>query len=180
MSNNNLLEHLRCGDNQLTSLDVSKNTSLVLLWCSENQLTNLDVSNNKSVWSLHLVNMPTLTEVCVWEGFPSEPMEISISGSPNVCFQTDCNGDCSVVGIEGKSLSEISIYPNPTNSLLTIETVVADHYSIEITALNGQQILIGEMEGTSYQIDLSSFQKGVYFITIRSLDFVTTRKIIKM
>ncbi len=37
-----------------------------------------------------------------------------------------------------------------------------------------------EMEGTSHQIDLSTFQKGVYFITIRSKDFATTRKIIKL
>lgn len=71
------------------------------------------------------------------------------------------------------------IYPNPTNSQFTIETDNPDHYSIEITSLNGQQILTGEMEGTTHQIDLSSFQKGVYFITVRSDDFVTTRKIIK-
>ena len=39
-------------------------------------------------------------------------------------------------------------YPNPTNDLLTIETDYPDHYSIEITSLNGQQILIEEMDGT--------------------------------
>ena len=36
------------------------------------------------------------------------------------------------------------------------------------------------MEGPTHQLDLSSFQKGVYFITIRSNDFVRTRKIIKI
>ena len=76
--------------------------------------------------------------------------------------------------------SRVKIYPNPTNNLLTIETEYPDHYSINITTLNGQQILTGEMEGITHQIDLSSFQKGVYFITIRSKDFVTTRKIIKL
>ena len=74
----------------------------------------------------------------------------------------------------------LQIYPNPTNDLLTIETDQFDHYSINITTLNGQQILIGAMEGTSHQIDLSPFQGGVYFITIRSKDFVSTRKIIKL
>jgi hypothetical protein len=86
----------------------------------------------------------------------------------------------STVGFDNKSTDQFKLYPNPTDNLLTIETEVSDHYSIEITSLNGQQILIGEMEGTSHQIDLSSFQKGVYFITIRSKDFVTTRKIIKL
>ena len=37
---------LDCSDNQLTSLDVSKNIELEELWCSENQLTKLDVGNN--------------------------------------------------------------------------------------------------------------------------------------
>jgi hypothetical protein len=36
------------------------------------------------------------------------------------------------------------------------------------------------MEGTSHQLDLSSLQKGVYLISIRSKDFVTTRKVIKL
>jgi len=36
------------------------------------------------------------------------------------------------------------------------------------------------MEGTVHQIDLSSFKKGVYFITIRSKEYVTTEKIIKL
>ena len=127
--------------------------------------------------------MPSLTEVCVWEGFNLDDYfaPIDTAGSPNICFQTDCNGDCSIVGIADDIYeSEISIYPNPTTKLLTIETEYPDHYLINITTLNGQQILIGEMEGTSRQIDLSSFQNGIYIITIRSKDFVTTRKIIKM
>ena len=37
----------------------------------------------------------------------------------------------------------------------------------------------GEMEGSSHQIDLSLFTEGIYFITIKSNDLVTTRKIIK-
>jgi hypothetical protein len=44
----------------------------------------------------------------------------------------------------------------------------------------GPILIRQEIEGTSHQLDLSSFQKGVYFITIRSKDFVTTRKIIKL
>jgi hypothetical protein len=74
----------------------------------------------------------------------------------------------------------LMLYPNPTNSLLTIETDHPDHYSINLSSLNGQLIHSTTMEGTSHLIDLSSFQKGVYFITIRSEDFVTTRKVIKL
>ena len=74
----------------------------------------------------------------------------------------------------------LSVYPNPTYKLLTIETGQPVSQTIELTSLNGQLINSTRMEGTTLQLDLSSFEKGVYFITIRSKDFVTTRKIIKL
>ena len=37
---------LDCEDNELTTLDISKNTALVKLFCSMNYLTSLDITNN--------------------------------------------------------------------------------------------------------------------------------------
>ena len=37
---------LDCEDNELTTLDISKNTALVKLYCSMNYLTSLDITNN--------------------------------------------------------------------------------------------------------------------------------------
>ena len=56
VSKNTALEILFCSDNQLTSLDVSKNTALTSLSCSENQLTSLDVSKNTSLTDLECFN----------------------------------------------------------------------------------------------------------------------------
>ena len=47
------LDYLNCGYNQLTSLDVSKNTVLRGLECYINQLTSLDVSKNTALIELH-------------------------------------------------------------------------------------------------------------------------------
>ena len=43
------LRSLNCGYNQLTALDVSKNTALTKLYCKKNQLTVLDVSKNTAL-----------------------------------------------------------------------------------------------------------------------------------
>ncbi|MBF2709570.1 Ig-like domain-containing protein [Flavobacterium soyangense] len=43
------LEYLLCIDNQLTSLDVTKNTALIRLSCNQNQLTSLDVTKNTNL-----------------------------------------------------------------------------------------------------------------------------------
>ena len=76
--------------------------------------------------------------------------------------------------------AKIKIYPIPTNNLLTIETAQPRIHTIEITSLNGQLLYSDKMEGPTHQIDLSSFQKGLYFIRVRSRDFVRTEKVIKL
>ena len=46
------MTHLYCTRNQLTALDVSKNTALTNLDCQENQLTALDLSSNNTLSTL--------------------------------------------------------------------------------------------------------------------------------
>jgi len=52
VTKNVALTRLECYNNQLTSLDVSKNVALTWLSCYDNQLTSLDVSNNVALKSL--------------------------------------------------------------------------------------------------------------------------------
>lgn len=49
ISKNLALKSIRLGGNRLTELDVSKNTALKSLACGRNQLTSLDLSNNKEL-----------------------------------------------------------------------------------------------------------------------------------
>ena len=53
LSKNSALVYLQCSNNQLTSLDITKNTVLTGLYCSNNQLTALDVSNNTDLTELY-------------------------------------------------------------------------------------------------------------------------------
>lgn len=81
---------------------------------------------------------------------------------------------------EDRLLSKVNIFPNPANDYLTIESLDKGLTLIEINSINGRKIYSGKMEGGSQQIDLSSFEKGVYFITIQSEGFVRTEKFIKL
>jgi hypothetical protein len=80
----------------------------------------------------------------------------------------------------GGECQKCFIYPNPTSDFANIETDDLKTYTIEIHSLNGQLLQSTQMEGPTHQIDLSSFEKGLYFITVRSEDFVRTEKIIKL
>ena len=82
--------------------------------------------------------------------------------------------------MESEEDQDISIFPNPANTFLSINTMTHGTYHIEISSMNGQMILTRELESPTHQIDLSSFQKGTYVITIRSKDLIAKRKIIKI
>ena len=94
-------------------------------------------------------------------------------------------GPISVVVVETTGnlalhIPKIELFPNPANEIVTIQTNIHGPYDITMTGLGGQQLYSRIFEGPTHQIDLSTFQKGAYFITIRSDDFITTRKIIKL
>jgi hypothetical protein len=187
LSNTGKLESLACAGNLLTSLDLSNNPKLLDLNCSDNPLTNLDLSCNIYLgtdyggycpYGLEIQKMPSLTEVCVWTmPFPPTYLNVTMYDSPNINFITGC-GSCPT-GIDLNSPPELSVYPNPTDGFLTINTLTPGHYSIEITTLNGQGIFNGNIEGKTHQMDISAFQKGVYLLTIRSEDLTITEKIVK-
>ena len=56
LSRNTALQELRCYENQLTRLDLSHNTALTLLECSNNQLEELDLSKNTALEQLYCEN----------------------------------------------------------------------------------------------------------------------------
>jgi hypothetical protein len=87
-----------------------------------------------------------------------------------------------LVGIHNsKEIDDLSkIYPNPANDLITIETKISGPYSIELNSVNGQLIYRARILEPVHHINVSSFQKGMYMITIRSEDYTRIEKIIKL
>jgi photosystem II stability/assembly factor-like uncharacterized protein len=84
------------------------------------------------------------------------------------------------VGIDNIFTGQIRIFPTPTNQLITIQVAESGEFSVGIISMNGQIILSRDFIGKQCQLDLSSFDKGVYLITVRSSDYVWTEKIIKL
>ena len=60
-----------------------------------------------------------------------------------------------------------TIYPNPTNSVLTIHhsSSIIHQSEFRITNLMGQTVLTGSLNSETQQIDVSGLPKGMYFIT---------------
>ena len=74
ISKNIALTVLQCDNNQLTSLDISKNIALTELLCDNNQLTSLDVSKNSTLFRLSCVsnNFECVKGVSIYCDLPAE------------------------------------------------------------------------------------------------------------
>jgi len=83
---------LDCAVSLLTSLDVSNCIALKYLDCRWNKLTTLDLSKNTSLGEMSLGMMPSLYKVCVWAmPFPPTGVITITFGSPNLYFTMDCS-----------------------------------------------------------------------------------------
>ena len=90
--------------------------------------------------------------------------------------------DSCVNGINNPILSSISIYPNPSTGLFTVEFKRVKENNSNISIVNSignvvfsEELIIGEF---SKQIDLSNFSKGIYFLELQTEREVYKKKII--
>ena len=70
------------------------------------------------------------------------------------------------VGVSDLELSEISIYPNPTNGIFTISS--DENYNYDIFDITGRVILNGRLENTINKVDISNKSKDIYFIRLNN------------
>lgn len=87
----------------------------------------------------------------------------------------------SAIGLNELEKNKISfsVFPNPTNGKLTIETEeLAEPTVISIANILGEVILNESLTSSQQTINLSGVKSGVYSITLKSLNKVSTQKLI--
>ena len=89
---------------------------------------------------------------------------VNIYGNPN------CEGASSVFG--NQELEDVTIFPIPTDELLTISSISKKIEGIEIFNVAGQKVLTAEGASEfSKQIDVSELNSGIYFLKIEKIGF---------
>lgn len=141
------LQQLRCGNNQIKSLDVSKNTELTTLVCYENELKVLDVSNNTALTelscysnmlkSLDVSNNTALKEL---ECYINQLTALDVSKNTELTT-LDC-GDNTIEALDvsnNKKLVKLYCYDNKLTSLDVSKTKLT-HLQCFLNQIYGKQM----------------------------------------
>ncbi|GCC50843.1 hypothetical protein SanaruYs_10620 [Chryseotalea sanaruensis] len=91
-----------------------------------------------------------------------------------------------VTGLESKTLSTISVYPNPINDFVNISSRLGagEKLSLQLMQQNGQIItseVLGGSDGeVNHRLDLSHLPNGMYLLRISNGETNEVRKIVKL
>ena len=101
------LEYLYCSENNLTQLDVSKNTALEDLYCSGNNLTQLDVSKNTALEDLDCsgnnltqLDVSENAKLCELKCYNNNISQLDVSNKSNLRILS-CDRNVQVTGYNG-------------------------------------------------------------------------------
>ena len=82
------------------------------------------------------------------------------------------------LGIDDFELSGFQIYPNPSKNIFNIKLKNTNEFEFEIYDLTGKIIVDKtKVSGNYYQLDMSSYSNGMYFINIKANNKSATRKL---
>ena len=94
----------------------------------------------------------------------------------NTAFPAADRQSLSVVNLEKESPI---IFPNPTNSSMTISLKNEKIKSIALFDIQGRRLQTNLSEDNSFSLDLSKYEVGTYFLVIQSENSVFKEKIVK-
>lgn len=168
---------LEAFDNQIESLDLSKNRRLGFIDISNNSLEYLNLASgeNENIVVLFIQDNPDLTCVTVDDPAYSEANWIildyydydeQVEWSEDCLAEDEDNDDGDISVDELIADQGIAIYPNPASTTLNIEIEKAS--KIAIVDILGQVKSYHNIETGVNTIDVDHLVPGVYFIQIEN------------
>lgn len=95
-----------------------------------------------------------------------------------------CNSDTSAqiitivsIGINNNVLNTLSVYPNPSNGVFTLDLGITTEAIIEVYNVIGAKVFGKEINAQISSVDLSGFDAGVYVLKVRTGNAQTVKQI---
>ena len=166
----NLAPVITCPDDQF--IEAGPDGTLILPdYLANNEVTATDNCTD----NLTILQDPAAGTILGMGSYAITFITTDSSGNENICsFELEV----LVLGLTDNELNKgLSIYPNPSSNMVTVNSKSDVLTSISIFDINGKQILdINTINAETKTLDISNFSNGIYFMTINN---EVTKKLIK-
>lgn len=141
--------------------------------------TTFFTPDEASDWKTFTVDLTTYAG----ESYIRFAFEVNPGVNNNVIYIDNVNFfDASPLAVKNETIINFSVYPNPSEGNVTLNTTLEDlgENNFELRNILGQafdNFLINKNSNTSYQLNFEDFSSGMYFITVTSEGKSTTKKI---
>jgi hypothetical protein len=181
------LNTLDCSNNQLVSLDLSKNINLQILYVTGNPLVyiNLQNGNNQNL----IVQTPTgrkkaSTGGTTFLGITTlgcvkvDNAEYSNANWSKIKETTTTYSETCTLGIEDSEINKAIVYPNPTKGEINILNISLEKATVYNVLGQLVKTFALDSANSNHTINLSGLPKGVYFIYLINQDAASVKKVI--
>ncbi len=134
------------------------------------------------------------TAVCLYTVGPGDKLNYGVTCTLTAYAMSPCTKDsvdqvhlalspCNGIPENSNEAFTLSLSPNPSQGVFTIKITGLQNQESNFTVsdIQGKTILKETLQGTktvSRQLDLSNYQKGVYFVKVQTADQVRTEKMV--
>lgn len=110
--------------------------------------------------------------------YPSSDCNPNRSNNSNIVFKRSIQVPAAIVvnAIDESQLEQIDVFPNPTTNTIAFKGDI-HNLSIWITNSIGQKL---EVATNNNKIDISAFERGVYFVVISNKESKKTFRVVKL
>jgi subtilisin family serine protease len=144
---------------------------------NQQELPNLEINSVLNVDEWIPVN-PELTMVkMLFSIYIEDPMLTDYYDFP--CDSSNILFDENLQVISSGLNDSFHLYPNPANSSITIYSASSSIEEIRVFDINGKILLNQKTNANSIELDVSSFQNGVYFIKCKNEELIRSLKFVK-
>jgi Leucine-rich repeat (LRR) protein len=171
-SSNPILNNVEIKNTLITSLDFSNNSNLQLVWLDSNiNLSTLNLKNGNNTFIFPSTTTPSFLGNPNLSCIQVDDSSYSANNWTNIDAQHFFSENCSVGVDELNSDDNISIYPNPATTQLTIniyEELLKENLQLKLIAINGKIIKTQQITNKTTTIDVSFLPKGFYTLDIQN------------
>lgn len=137
-------------------------------------VTHYKVTGGDHTWPGAWGNMDIKASVHVWNFLSQYDINGKATCEDDEDDDDDDDSEPVVTGSAKNVSEELKVYPNPSNSFITVESKALSSRKYKLSSIDGKVVLKGILKTDDQRIDISSLEADVYILKIgeQSVKFV--------